>query len=170
MDQDEAAKLYRECHREYAEAVELIKVTNQRMDGLLSVMAGIETLFPDLMLDEDLPPVGKPYSGIQVIDDVRRRPKGQDAVRAVLVANRARPFTVAEMTAELEARGWLPDSQNPSNAVRTALERLMAAEPRSFLKAGGGEGVMYGYMPRHEEPDLGPPIGMLSVPFPKEDD
>jgi hypothetical protein len=112
---------------DYIEAVEVIdrarqeiQSADERMTALLDIAAGIEALFPDL--EVDLP--------------ARReeRPRGQAAVRAILVDFPGRGFTVADMVKALGDRGWLPESESPGGPTRTALDRLVAAEP-AFKKA-----------------------------------
>lgn len=53
-------------------------------------------------------------------------PSGSDAVLQILQVDEGQPYTVREMVDALDQRGWLPQSDNPPNAVRTAFERLRA--------------------------------------------
>ena len=58
-------------------------------------------------------------------------------------------FTVMQMVEALDERNWLPDSQNPPNAVRAALERLVTANDSHVEKGKYNNGtVIYRY---HDE-------------------
>lgn len=58
---------------------------------------------------------------------------------------KGRYWTVTAMVEELTRRDWLPESKgDPSNAVRTALDRLAEKEPRVH-KGRGGRGAVVWY-------------------------
>jgi hypothetical protein len=81
------------------------------VDAVVEVHPSVEDLLPD-DLDEDEEP----------------RPRGAEAVRRVLEMNRGVWFEVPKIVSLLDQQGWLPDSSNPANAARTALERLVESE------------------------------------------
>jgi hypothetical protein len=66
------------------------------------------------------------------------RPRGAEAVRRVFAESEGTPWTVQEMTIELERRGWTPDSKNPVDAVRTAMTRVWRA-PNSGVSRDGSK-------------------------------
>jgi hypothetical protein len=80
-------------------------------------------------------------------------PRGAEAVLRVLQVNENASFSVAQMVAALESRGWLPESEggDPANAVRTALERVLNRNPgvKKLRKAGA---VAYRYNEPEPEP------------------
>jgi hypothetical protein len=75
-------------------------------------------------------------------------PGGAEAVLQILQVDEGQPYTVREMVAALDRRGWLPQSENPANAVRTALERLRG-QTKGVNKGRDTAGVVVYY---YEEP------------------
>jgi len=118
----------------------------RRVSGLRKVMAGYLEMFPELeRLVEDW------LSGISPLDE--SRPRGAEAVRVILQETPNEWHPVSELVATLRDRGWLPDSENPANAVRTALQRLVASEESDIVKGKRPSGqVVYQYDPDRERP------------------
>jgi hypothetical protein len=87
-------------------------------------------------------------------------PRGMEAVKRILTEHPRQWFTVGRMVEELTKRGWTPDSDEPNNATRAALDRLVAADPENYRKskkvivsqeAGvSRSGIAYGYNPGRE--------------------
>lgn len=114
-----------------------ITVTELRLSALRKLVEGYCELFPVLAAD-------RPEDAGEGV------PKGQDAVRRIMMEFPGRWFTVAQMVDELQRRGWLPESDDPANPVRTALTRVQAADPDNIEKGMTKDGVVaYGYMPSH---------------------
>jgi len=102
---------------------------------------------------------GQKVEELQQVDD-DEAPRGAEAVLRVLQVNENRMYSVAQMVSELESRGWLPDSENdPANAVRTALERVLKNTPG--VKKIRKEGAVY-Y--RYNEPEPEPGGAQLPPP------
>ena len=54
-------------------------------------------------------------------------------------------FTISDLTYVLENRGWLPESSNPPNAVRAAVERLVGSDPFVHKSKNDSGTVVYSY-------------------------
>jgi len=75
-------------------------------------------------------------------------PKGAEAVRLILQESPNEWFFVSELVQALKARNWLPDSDNPANAVRTTLERLFNTPDSDVKKSRDiNDKVIYSYRP-----------------------
>jgi len=111
-----------------------------RIQGMTEAIRGLIKAFPDLAEEVD---------DVEVEVQVLGRPKGSDAVRQILVSQPNTAFSVNEMVQALNIRGWLPLSENPANAVRVALERVIAADDNMFFKSRGDENnpVRYYFQP-----------------------
>ena len=96
-------------------------------------------------------------------------PKGAEAVRLILHEEPNHWFYVSDLVENLRNRGWLPDSDNPANAVRTALERLINTPDSDVKKGRKASKVVYSYRPDDfpRLPQTGPP---LPTPPPSYDD
>lgn len=93
------------------------------IDGLVEMVPALEDLLP-----EDLD------------DDEEPRPRGAEAVRRILVDKAGVWCAVAGVVDMLDRKGWTPQSTNPANAVRTALERLV--EAKTIEKSRSTEGAV----------------------------
>lgn len=114
--------------------------------GLAKVLEGYVDVYPEIaQLIEDAAeglPVVLPDYLMPVT------PKGSDAVGRVLMENPGYKFYVSEVVDALRARGWMPESDNPANAVRAALERLVGSPDSDVQKYRTQEGkVIYFYDP-----------------------
>lgn len=96
----------------------------------------------------------------QGVPDSDDRPRGQEAVVRVMQESVGKWWPVGLVTEELSKRGWLPESDNPANAVRAALDRLVAIEDSGFRKDRGKSGaVTYSYRPFELRAAPGPAEG-----------
>ncbi|HEX6422779.1 MAG TPA: hypothetical protein VFZ79_04825 [Acidimicrobiales bacterium] len=133
MDEIEARHILRSLRRELADAEATVAAAQHRVGALQKLVSGYVELFPALAApDATAPP-----------DEVTK-PRGQEAVLKVMESPefRGRYWTVTAMTDALSERAWLPESNTPGNAVRTALDRLAEKEPRVH-KGPGSHGVVW---------------------------
>jgi hypothetical protein len=96
------------------EARNAVAASERRVAYVRKSIEALIELHPEL---EDLLP--------EELDSEGPRPRGAEAVFEVLESDWE---TVPSVVNLLERRGWAPVSSNPANAVRTALERLVAAK------------------------------------------
>ena len=109
---------------------------NAEISRLIAVVAELERV------DHDLAQVKKAIESALGLN--ARRPQGSEAVGLVAIEamaigrseGRDGALTVREIVAELERRGWAPDSKNPEAAVRAAIQRLRDRDPRWGLYKG----------------------------------
>ena len=146
MDEPEARRILRSLRSELDEAVATFRAANKRASTIRKLIEGYVELFPSLTNDV-------PENVVSAAED---RPRGQSAVREVLTGNPGKWYTVKLMTRELHDRDWLPASDQPENAVRTALTRI--AETDDHVRKGVGEKtgqITFAWF--DELPDLEPP-------------
>lgn len=91
-----------------------IESLQRRAGGIRKLIDAVTEMFPAVedMLPDDL-------------DGQQPRPRGAEAVRRVLANDPGKAYTVGAIVNLLREEGWLPDSSNPSNAVRSAAERAV---------------------------------------------
>ncbi len=144
MDKDDGRRILRSSRQEQLEIADQIQLLVTRMEGLRSIIEGITKIFPDL----DAEDMASEYQRLMAEAD-EEKPKGANAARTLLVDTPGKWFSVDMVVHDLDMRGWLPESENPPNAVRAALERLIAAEPANFHKDRGEKTgkVVYAYKP-----------------------
>ena len=139
MEQNQARDILRSLRSELAEANAVVAAAQRRVATLEKLVAGYVELFPDLA-DPEPGEVGEPP-----VEE--RHPRGQDAVLKVMqsIEHKNAYWTVPKMVAELDRRGWQPETKgNPANAVRTALDRLAERDER-VKKGRGGHGHVVWY-------------------------
>jgi hypothetical protein len=141
MDIEEARELLRRSENDRAEARTQVMNAQATLDSSRLIIQGILRRYPDLA-DEEI-----------TLDvawaDEPDKPRGAEAVLQILQVDENQWFSVKGLVRELEDRGWLPDSPNPANAVRAALERLVGTHASGVKKARDNEDVVvYSY----EEP------------------
>jgi len=143
MTPEEARDLLRKCQRERKEAREMVAVGQATFESSQLIIQGILKRFPDLAVEE------KAWEDLW--ETQTERPRGAQAVLSVLQVDENQWYTVVKMVDVLAERGWLPpESENPANAVRAALERLVAAKDSDVEKGKTTSGtVMY----RYHEPE-----------------
>jgi alkylhydroperoxidase family enzyme len=122
--------------------------------GMWKIAAGYTEMFPELA-DEIESQTGITVIGRDEGDGAETRPRGADAVARIMQDRPGEQFAVSELVKRLRDRGWLPESENPANAVRTALERLCsdgASDVRKhrYRTVGGSYSVSYSYDPDTE--------------------
>jgi len=144
MDPEEARQLLRRCQQEREDARKSLTEAQRTIESTKLIIQGLLKRYPDLADSE------QEYE--ESWDAEAERPRGADAVMAVLQVEEERWFTVAELVEELRVRNWLPASEAPANAVRAAVERLVAAKDSNIEKAKFEDGVNY----RYSEPDPHP--------------
>ncbi|CAN5752130.1 hypothetical protein BH24ACT4_BH24ACT4_14400 [soil metagenome] len=122
---DELAGARDAVERYQRQAVGLRKV----IDGLVEMYPAVEDLLPEDLDDDDQP-----------------RPRGAEAVRRAMTDSGETWLTVQSVADMLDQRGWSPESSNPVNAVRTALERLVGRG--EIEKARSTDGLVIYQRPR----------------------
>ncbi len=132
MNIKEAARALEQAIADMEHAEEDWVTAKARMEGMRQVARGILTAFPELR--QHLTDCER----VELRLDDSLRPRGSAAVKEILESRPNQALTVAEIVADLDERGWLPASDNPSNAVRVALERLV--DGRRFFKRQGDDG------------------------------
>ncbi|HSH62353.1 MAG TPA: hypothetical protein VK988_22415 [Acidimicrobiales bacterium] len=150
MEVDEAKRDVQRFAAAFLEFRSTAATATRNAAAVSKIIRGYVEMFPELrtLVDED----------ILSLDQERRAgddaPKGAEAVRLILQQEPDRWFYVSELVDALDSHGWLPDSENPANAVRTALERLINT-PDSDVKKdrNSANKVIYSY-----RPDDAPPL------------
>ena len=115
---------HRKTARELRHLEHEIASTQRRIASLKAVLGNLEELYPFL----------PSYSS----DDEGDSPRGQAAIKRVLMDAVGQWHAVKELTAELEVRGWIdPNAKDPEAATRIALRRLEEGEPKVEKKSEG---------------------------------
>ena len=141
MELEEARSLYERVVREQREVNLVINRERERLEGLVQIAMGLLKAFPELRRIDD--------RGEESVE--LERPRGSEAVRILLEEQPTGAFEVSAIVAALRERGWLPESANPGNAVRAALERLVINEPEDFGKVRVTDGGPIAYFSRKGE-------------------
>ncbi len=130
LKDDDAAELLAELLIQLFDTRQAVEHSQRQAIGIRKMIDGLVEMFPALedLLPEDLD------------DDEDPRPRGTEAIRRVLAENKGAWYTVPAIVTLLDAQDWLPNSSNPANAVRTALERLV--ERKVVEKSRSTEGVV----------------------------
>jgi hypothetical protein len=152
MEVEEAELLICRLVGELREQRLLAEKASRQAAALNKIIAGYLEMFPALgsLVDDDA------LLHLEYTDD--DAPKGAEAVRIILQESPDQWFYVSRLVQELRERGWLPDSDNPANAVRTALERLINTSDSDVKKGRDSNNrVVYSYRP-DDAPPL-PPAG-----------
>jgi hypothetical protein len=132
LNEQRATEFVRELLNQLVEARGAVEQFERRAAGVRRIISGLVEMFPALedLLPEDIDP------------DEGTRPRGMEAIRRVLDEKRGDWFAVGGVVHLLKGEGWLPESSNPANAVRTALERAVEAGVAVKGRTVGG-GVIY---------------------------
>jgi hypothetical protein len=152
MEVEDAELLIRNFAAELTSLRETAADATRKAGAISKIVSGYLEMFPELrsVVDDDLLLRYRDQATIE-------SPKGAEAVRLILQASPNQWFWVSELVEALRARGWLPDSDNPANAVRTALERLVSTPDSDVRKGRSGENkVTYSYRPDDEAPEPPP--------------
>jgi hypothetical protein len=130
LDAKSATELVRQLLEQLRDARTAVEESKRRAIGIRKVIDGLVEMFPaaEDVLPDDFDD-GKPP-----------RPRGAEAVLRVIAEKPGSWYTVTAVVRMLHERGWMPESANPGNAVRSALERLV--ETNMALKGRSTEGVV----------------------------
>jgi hypothetical protein len=147
MERTEAVRILNALRAELVE-------TERRGAALRKLVDGYVELFPDL---------ADPIHANAVAES-ETRPKGREAVRLVLMESPGQWFTLPYMLDELQRRGWLPESNEPGNAVRAALTRLVTDPDFQKQREHKSGAVVFAYKPLSAPEEVG------SLPGPAAED
>jgi hypothetical protein len=149
MDEQEARDHVIRLLTEWEAQRVVVEAAGRRARGLATIIRGYVEMYPELRTL--VGPMESTFSVATV--DVEDTPRGAEAVRLILQERPDHWWLVSELVYELKERDWLPDSDNPANAVRTALERLLVSETSDVHKRRNVKNkVIYAYLP-DEAPD-----------------
>jgi hypothetical protein len=168
MDRQYAEQLLVQAKLDRVEAQAALESAQAAIESSQLIIQGLIRQFPDLLAgdetawewEESMPLIratlGDPPELVE-------RPRGSEAVLQVLQVNEDRDFQISDLVLELDRLGLLPaTSANPANAVRTAVERLVADPESNVVKTRSRNGVFY----RYSEPPEGVPVtGFDDEPF-----
>lgn len=150
MDADQTRPHVEAAIADFQEISARIDKEAKTREALGSLLQSYMRLFPEFrsLLPKEL----RPVLGLDDLTQMTDRPRGQTAIMRVLKSATGQWWTVGDVLNELDRRGWLPTSANPGAAVRTALERLAAADHGVIKdKKPGGGPVVFRYQPSFEE-------------------
>jgi hypothetical protein len=144
MDREYAQELLDKARRDFQDAQVELEGAQATIDSTRLIVQGILRRFPDLVGDES-------WWWEYVPPEPADRPRGSEAVLQVLKVHEEQCFWIPGLVEALQELELLPDSANPANAVRTAVERLVA-DPESGVKKGRDRrSVFYWYSDANEE-------------------
>lgn len=131
LDDEEARLLVKQFVVRFDAARDEVKRAQSHAAGIRKFIEALVEMYP--ATEDELP---------DTLDDNEvAHPRGAEAAVAVLRDHPETWFTVLGTLDVLAARGWMPRSAYPANAVRTALERLI--EQGRAEKSKTEEGVVY---------------------------
>ena len=142
MEEAQAEAAVRQLVGELRDARETLESAQRSVVGIRKLIDGYVELFP--LLEEVVAKEGG-------LEDDDGHPRGMDAAFEVLRLLPGKWQTVGRVAEALESRGWGPNSSNPANAVRTALERLYSNSRIEKAKSTTGQ-VIYRW------PDTAKPV------------
>lgn len=150
MELIEAEQAVKSLLAERESAKRELEAARKRLNGFEMAITGFLQVFPELQHQLVSPEPGK---APRILNS--DQPRGQAAISEILEAPeyRGKFWTVAQMTEELQRRGWEPDSDKPANSVRVALSRLTESNPRIHKGPGEHGHIVYFY----QGEDLLPP-------------
>lgn len=158
MNLEEARSLLAQCQQDRIYAQMQVESARAQTESATLIIQGILRRYPEL---RDEASTADWDWEIKVSDG----PGGADAVLQVLQVNEGQTYTVREMVDALKNLDWLPQSDNPPNAVRTALERLRK-QNKGVSKHYDNFGVIvYVFQEPPEPKDAGPGYGFDEEPF-----
>lgn len=138
MQLDEANRILSGLREELGDVRTAMLAAQRRAHSLTKLIEGYVELFPEL---------AEPQEVADVDANDGDKPRGQEAVLAVMKESPGKWFTVPSMTRELAQRGWQPATDNPANATRAALDRLVSAPGQVRKDRGATGSVTYSYRP-----------------------
>lgn len=175
MDREQATQMVQSLRDERSTVATQVEELRRRLSGLDKVIDGIEELFPDLIVDSrDSDSAAHSTDATLVVgstpkgDVQKAKPQGQKAVLQVLMDRAPEWMTVEDLTADLEQRNWLPDSERPVEAVRTSTFRLKKSDPR-VVRERQGRSYAYRFLETPETTEA-PDESEASMFFNRKDD
>ncbi|MEY2588816.1 MAG: hypothetical protein QOJ67_800 [Acidimicrobiaceae bacterium] len=148
MDVDEAELLVKKHVADLISARLTAQTATKRATALEKVVAGYVELFPEL---KPLATEAQVELFLRLDQDDDHTPKGAEAVRRLMQERPNFWWYISELVTALRERDWLPESDNPANAVRTACERLLNSDDSDLHKGRSYAGkVAYSYRPDDE--------------------
>ena len=153
MNTNDVEPFVRALRLERAELARDIHEKQSRLRALSMTLSGLYEIYPELAPkrsnseNSDLVNQKVSAPGEQDRAVSSDRPTGQEAVLRLLSLEqfRGRYWTVAAVVEGLTRLGWQPDSANPSNAVRVALNRLAESNPQVTRGMGRNGHLVYFY-------------------------
>ena len=144
MEKSQARELLRNAQIDRQDARESQKVAQATIEVVAVDDSGVLKRFPELAEEEK---EWEDQWELKVAESTQRPLRGAEAVLSVLQVEEDRWFSVVDMVESLEEQGLLPESTNPPNAVRAALERLVAVDDGHVVKGRPfrNQNVMYRY-------------------------
>lgn len=143
MDVDAARATVEQLVEEWSRQRLRAEDADRKAKALSTIIRGYVEMYPELEAPSQV------TTEASAADDP---PRGVEAVRQILHEHAGEKLYVSEIVAEMKERGWLPDSDNPANAIRTALERLVSTAGSDVRKTRYTDGkVTYLYDPDYEE-------------------
>ncbi|MDA4131499.1 MAG: hypothetical protein OK454_00025, partial [Thaumarchaeota archaeon] len=136
MNREEARTLLRQCQLDRSDAIEAAKVAAATVESTRLIIEGILKRYPDLSEEEQ--------EWGEMPGENEEQPRGDKAILAVLQEYEDHLFPVGDMVVTLVSKGWINETPNSGNAVRSALERLRSSTP-GVDKVRTGKGMAYRY-------------------------
>ena len=121
VDIEEAQELLRRAQHDRDDATTALETAQATIESSQLIIQGIVRRFPELKGDEK---DWEPWEPPERVE----RPRGSEAVLQILQVAENKWHDISDLVAALDSHGLLPNSANPANAVRTAVERLVSAE------------------------------------------
>jgi hypothetical protein len=136
LTEDEAIEVAQKLLAQLEGEAAKVEAGERRMAGIRKWIDGLVEMYP--AVEDELP---------EDFDDAEQpRPRGAQAALRVLMDRPGKAYSVSNIVETLDQYGWAPQSSNPANAVRTALERLVKDGKVWKGKSSRGTGeVIYGY-------------------------
>jgi hypothetical protein len=147
MDEAEARELLQRTEREMSAACEAMRRAQVIVESSELIIRGVLRAHPELSQEFEL-------NIYETATEPETPLRGSAAVLSVLQVEEGRWFTIHELVEEMGQQGLLPNSANPANAVRTAVERLVKSPDTNVWKGPVHGGVMaYRYHEPGSEPE-----------------
>ncbi len=143
LDEAGARRTVKQLLDQLKAAREAVEAAQRRAAGFRKMIDALVEMFPAIEdhLPEDLD------------EDEPAHPRGAGAVWEVLGERMNQWFTVPTIVGFLERKGWAPQSSNPANAVRSALERLVESDEIKKSRSTTGS-VIYRVYDQSADGDL----------------
>jgi hypothetical protein len=165
MERDEVEALIDPLGLSFQLETDRIWEHTRKAAGLKKVLLGYGEMYPEFMsrvqdFIDGAATWHEPNEPPRAVVEASSSPRGADAVRLILQEHPNSQFRVSEAVAELRKR------DNPANAVRAALERLVANTEEDVIKGSEYGYVTYSYQPDRIRPsDAEAGYGFDEEPF-----